>query len=400
MNITKTPSAMMIIQVAALAVAMCAALVASTARAAETASPLLLQLHPLDTATISLEASNALAAPIAVVTDKPQPSPSGDPHDYVSYARYWWPDPATSNGLPFIRRDGHHNREQLARGDRGRLGEFMTTVTALALAWHLNRDTNCAVRAGEWLRAWFVTPATRMNPSLNYAQVRLGRDNDLGSNFGIIDTRGFAEVTEAVRLLADSPALSAAEHQAIRQWFEEYLRWLLTSTNGRLEREAPNNHGTWYLVQTVAIAGFLGDDEQARELARQDFDRIAWQFEPDGRQPLEMVRPDGLSYSMFNLEAQFQLAELAAPLGLDLWNHTATNGASLRQGLEFLRPCNRAPGTWPYKQMKPIKPGFLQPLLDRAERIWPETATPEPIGDEGDAGRASASSPVDQPRGD
>lgn len=346
---------------------MAATLTGATAGAS---GPFLLQPRSLDAATASLQAGNALAAPIVVVTDKSQPPPSGDLHDYVSYARYWWPDPASSNGLPFIRRDGHHNREQLARGDRGKVEQLTTVVAALALAWHLERNTNCAVRAGEWLRAWFVTPATRMNPSLNYAQVRLGHDDNQGSNFGLIDTRGFAQVVDALRLLQDSPALTGEEEERVRQWFTEYLDWFLTSEQGRLERAARNNHGTWYLVQAIAIARFLGDDERARELAREDFDRIGWQFEPDGNQPLEIERTDGLSYSRFNLEAQFEVASLAAPLGVDLWHYTAANGAGLRKGIEFLQPYNAAPETWPHNQSEKTKPGFLQSLLDQAERVW------------------------------
>jgi len=345
---------------------------ASSAIASDAAPPFLLDLRTLEPAVVSLEASNALAAPIRVVTDKPQPSPSGDPHDYVSYGRYWWPDPASSNGLPFIRRDGHANRQQLALGDRGKMGDLTTTVPALALAWHLERNPQCAARAGEWLRAWFVTPATRMNPSLDYAQVRLGHDDDRGSNFGLIDTRGFAEVIDALRLLQDSPTLSVTDHEAIREWFTDYLQWLLTSESGRLERAAPNNHGTWYLVQAIAIARFLGDDDQARQLAREDFDRIGWQFDSDGSQPLEMERTAGLSYCHFNLQAQFRVATLAAPLGVDLWDYTATNGASLRQGVRFLRPYNAAPERGPHNQQATIEPGFLQPLLDQAEQVWPK----------------------------
>lgn len=331
-----------------------------------------IQDQPLDTANALLEISDALAAPIVVVTEKPQPSPTGDPHDYVSYGRYWWPDPANSNGLPFIRKDGIVNREQLARGDRGKMEQFVTTVPRLAAAWHSERRTNCAVRAGEWLRAWFVTPATRMNPSLAYAQIRLGRDDNRGSPSGLLDARGFAEIVHSLQLLQDSPALTEQEHKSIRQWFTDYLRWFTTSDNGREERAAENNHGTWYLVQAIAIARYLGDDQLARTLAHEDFARIANQFKPDGSQPLEMARTDGLSYCVFNLEAQFQVAALAAPLGIDLWNYKSTNGASLRQGVEFLRPYNNDPQSWPHKQLKKLKPGFLQPLLNQAANIWPE----------------------------
>src|SRR4051812_2303040 len=35
--------------------------------------------------------------------------PGVDPHDYVSLAPYFWPNPDTTDGLPYVRRDGKTN---------------------------------------------------------------------------------------------------------------------------------------------------------------------------------------------------------------------------------------------------------------------------------------------------
>jgi len=40
------------------------------------------------------------------VTHKTIEPPSGDKHDYLSFSRYWWPDPKKPDGLPYIRKDG------------------------------------------------------------------------------------------------------------------------------------------------------------------------------------------------------------------------------------------------------------------------------------------------------
>ena len=340
--------------------------------ASEPLSPLLLDIKTLDASAVADNAHEALDLPITTVVDKERPSPTGDPHDYVSYGRYWWPDPASSNGLPFIQRDGYPNREQMALGDQERLGRMIKTVETLAQAWRLEHREDCARRAGEWIRAWFVTPATRVNPSFEYAQIRLGRDGNHGSNSGLIDMHGFIRLIDALRLLHNSPAFTGDDEALVHQWFSDYLRWLTTSKNGKLEHDAPNNHGSWYLDQIIAIARYLDREEKARQFAREDFARITNQFAPDGSQPFELVRRDGLFYCAYNLEAQFCVAKLAAPLGVDLWHYVATNGASLHRGLEFLRPYNTAPETWPHSQLKQLKPGFLQPLLDQAARIWPE----------------------------
>ena len=75
---------------------------------------------------------------------------------------------------------------------------------------------------------------------------------------------------------------------------------------------------------------------------------------------------DGLGYSRFNLEAQAVIARHARALGIDLWNYTAPNGASLRQALDFLRPYNHAPEKWPTSQNEKLAPGFLDELIAEA----------------------------------
>ena len=53
--------------------------------------------------------ASLIVGPFSVMHKKLTP-PSGDKHDYMSFAPYWWPDPSTPDGLPYIRRDGEHNR--------------------------------------------------------------------------------------------------------------------------------------------------------------------------------------------------------------------------------------------------------------------------------------------------
>lgn len=338
---------------------------------AEPLPPFLLDVKTLNVSVVDNNARKALKLPVTTVVDKKRPSPSGDPHDYISYGRYWWPDPASTNGLPFIQRDGYPNRQQMAFGDQDRLDRMIDTIETLSQAWYLEHREDCARRAGKWIRAWFVIPATRVNTSFEYTQIHLGRDGNRGSKSGLIDTRHFVRLIDALRLLHGSPAFTGHDEALVRDWFADYLQWLTTSKNGKLEHEAANNHGSWYLTQVIAIARYLDREEDARQFAREDFARISNQFAPDGSQPLELVRKDSLGYSAFNLEAQFCVAKLAAPLGVDLWHYEATNGASLYRGLEFLRPYNNSPESWSRSQLKPLKPGFLKPLLDQETRIWP-----------------------------
>lgn len=347
----------------------------AAARAAEPQAaplaPFLLTVPP-DSPALTKRVEAALAERIITIVDKPQKSPTGDAHDYVSYARYYWPDPAKPDGLPFIRKDGHSNYDQVNLGDEPHLFRFAGSVESLAFGWVVLHREDCARRAGEWLRAWFITPATRMKPALDFAQIRLGHDNNRGAASGVLDARCLTQVTDALRLLHGSPALSAEEEAAVRSWFADYARWLATGRSAVGEHAAGNNHGSWYLVQAIAINRYLGNDEIARKLCEEDRARIAKQIKPDGAQPLELARADGLGYSVFNLEAQFKVAHLAEAMGIDLWHYAATDGASLKAGFAYLLPYNGGRKKWPGSQYRKISVNFLDPLIPDAQRAWPE----------------------------
>src|SRR5262249_17228397 len=162
-------------------------------------------------------------------------------------------------------------------------------------------DEAYAVRAAQLLRVWFLDPATRMNPNLQYAQAIPGVNT--GRGIGLIETRGLAQVVDAVGLLAGSNALTGADQRGLQEWFAGFLRGMVKRKNGRDEAAAKNNHGTYFDLQAASFALFLGRNELAVNIlqsARQK--RIATQIEPDGRQPLELVRTKAWSYSVGNLQ--------------------------------------------------------------------------------------------------
>src|SRR5690242_12328553 len=150
------------------------------------------------------DARRALEVKPLSVTEKDLPPPSGDNHDYMSIAPYWWPNPATPNGVPFIRRDGQVNPERDETSDRRRLENMIQTVQTLALGYFFTEREDYAAHAAELLRVWFLNPATKMNPHLKYAQAVPGRNTGRGA--GIIETHELAELIDFVSLLDDSKA--------------------------------------------------------------------------------------------------------------------------------------------------------------------------------------------------
>jgi hypothetical protein len=310
-----------------------------------------------------------LKTKIVTLIDRKLPSPSGNAHDYVSFAPYWWPDPSSPTGLPFIRNDGHYNRKQMSQGTKDILGKMFNTINALTEEWSRTHDKVYSDRAAEWLRAWFINPNTSMTPSLEYSQIHLGRNHNHGNNPGVLDGRDFAYLVENISTLKQSESLTADDINHIDQWFKSYHTWLMTSKLGKGEHDAPNNHGSWFLVQAIAISHYLKDDALARSLALEDEERINNQIKPDGRQPLELVRADALGYSIFNVEAQLAIAKLSAPLGVDLWHYTGKDGGSIAKALAFLKPYNDDPSKWNKSELKVLQPGFLNHALKEAEAL-------------------------------
>ena len=299
------------------------------------------------------------------VMDKTKVPPSGNKHDYMSIAPYFWPDPSKSNGLPYIRQDGKVNPESKIEEntDHIRLGRTIERIEALSLAYYFTHDKKYSDHAAKLIKVWFLNPATQMNPNLNFAQAVAGRNDGRGE--GILDARRMGIVIDSANLLGNSDDFTAANQKALMQWMTTYYEWLLKSTLGKEEHAAPNNHGTWFDVQTAHIALGLGKKDDAKriiETARTK--RINTQIESDGKQPLELARTASFSYSCMNLDAFFRLANLGDHAGVDLWRKNNKDAHSLRKALDFLVPyIDQPPAKWPYKQIKEIDESNMLPVL-------------------------------------
>jgi len=308
-----------------------------------------------DRVRILRAAAEYAGRPIQTITSFVSPKSPGGPHDFFSQADYFWPNSKNPDG-PYINRDGESNPNNFNE-HRKVMIRLSVEMPALTAAWMLLRRKDPAKaktygeRAVAYLSAWFVDPATSMNPNLEYAQGVHGVST--GRNYGIIDTLHLVEVARAATVLGDD-VFPAAIRKAVKAWFASYLHWLKTSEKGVKERDTLNNHAVCWALQAAEFAKFLGDEE-TREQVRTQYKTIFLpnQMGLDGSFPKELARTKPYSYSIFNFDVMAGLCqslEVATETSHeDMFAFKLPDGRGMCKAGEFLWPYLKDKSSWPYK---------------------------------------------------
>ncbi|NEU70296.1 alginate lyase family protein [Spirosoma agri] len=300
----------------------------------------ILKLHNLE------EARWAMQQQPLTVTAQTSPRSSGGKHDFFSEGDYWWPDSTNLEG-PYIQRDGLTNPANFV-AHRQALIRFSRIVGALASAYLLTQDERYVRQAFRHLNAWFVDPATRMNPSLLYAQAIKGRFT--GRGIGIIDTIHLMEVAQGLRAMEKANGVNRHSVAAIRRWFADYLTWLTTHSYGKDEMNAKNNHGTCWVMQVAAFARLTNNDSLLNVCrTRYKTHLLPDQMAADGSFPQELRRTKPYGYSLFNLDAMTTICQLLSTPTDNLWTYQTADGRSIRRGITYLYPFVQTKAKWPLK---------------------------------------------------
>ena len=272
---------------------------------------------------------------------------AGGKNDFYSEGDYWWTDPANPTG-PYIQKDGKTNPENFVdhRLAMIRLSEVTATLTS---AWVLTANQKYAAQATKHLHAWFVNPATRMNPDMLYAQAIWGRFT--GRGIGLIDAYHLVEVAQSAKILIDGKVISDKEALEIKEWFSCFLTWMCTHPYGTDEMNAKNNHGTCWAVTVAAMADLTGNEEVIK-LCTDRFKTIflPLQMAGDGSFPLELKRTKPYGYSLFNIDAMCNLAQILSTPEDNLWEFKTPDGKSLKKGMKYIYPYMKDKSKWPFEK--------------------------------------------------
>lgn len=286
-----------------------------------------------------------LTMPPVSICDYPSPSDLAKSGDFYSMGDYWWPNPDTPDGLPYVQRDGQSNPDNFIE-HRMAVRRLRDATAALAAAYALKGDERYAEKAVELLRVFFVDETKRMNPHLLYAQAIPGVST--GRGIGIIDTLHLAEVPLAIEVLKPSKALTPEILTGLKRWFVKYSDWMVIHRQGIQEMNAGNNHSVAYLVQLASFARLTGDEVKL-ELARERFKEImAQQMDLDGSFPAELARTKPYGYSIFQLDNMSLLCELLSNKSENLWAFELADGRCMTKAVNFLYEYLEKKSGWPY----------------------------------------------------
>lgn len=258
------------------------------------------------------------------VTDKGECAPSGDKQDYYSIGAYWWPNPDTDDGLPFVWHDCERNpatelySEASSAYDKTSLQVMIDSVVALTLVGIGANRGDMRAQAAKFVRHWFLNDATAMNPNLAYAQVHPGYREDKGAPQGIIEARDLALLPDMFEALYGAGDLDSYDMTGLRAWYKALLLWCEASVNGQKERRATNNHGTNYDLLTGSAAYFVRDKRRLAAVCVRAKARYKAQFKKGGEQPFELKRPHKFHYCTYNLQSWFLLLRLLNKTGVKL----------------------------------------------------------------------------------
>ena len=279
-------------------------------------------------------AENLLNSERLSVVDRKLKPFSGNPHDYMSMGPYWWPNPDTKDGLPYIRRDGEINPETK---DPITYSSLCLIVYDLALASYYYDDRRYSEKAVKMIREWHVDEETYMNPHLEYGQSVPGRCT--GRGIGLIDFASSYMLFNAIRILEFLGAIDEDTLIKTKQWYIDFVNWMLTSEKGVDEDNQHNNHGAWFDVQIAAAALFTDRPILATKTLMCAYERrVVKHIMPDGSQPHELARTHAIGYSSMNLNALFLLGNMARLNGIKApyWNDREDGKCLIARATEYL----------------------------------------------------------------
>jgi hypothetical protein len=214
---------------------------------------------------------------------------------------------------------------------------FTLSVPALAAAALIDAANapRYTTAAAAQLQAWFVTPETALSTT-----------PATGTVFEpIAQLAPLAEVAVALPFLQLDPELLTP----IKQWFTDYLTWLISSRTGLLARDERNHHASSWLLQTSAYARLTDNDPVSTENRhRFKTSTIRAQIDANGLFPREVTTENPFRNSLWNLDMLAGVCVLLSTRFESLWEYELQDGPGMRSAVARHAFYIHDPLKWPY----------------------------------------------------
>ncbi len=311
-----------------------------------------------------------------IITAKQRLPPSGDARDYQSLSIYWWPNPDTDDGLPYVQRDGRRNPE-IRDYDLPRINRFADAVEDSAIAYAMTGRDEFGQTAIDWIDAFLLDPQTGMNPNMNFAQGIPG--GEAGNRQGIIELLAITHrVLPSIVRLRDHPAWTDDRQSKLHVWCRSMRDWLLQSPMGLQESVRLNNHGLWYDVQILSLNEVLGDRAASIDRLRDvTAARLELAVLPSGDQPFEWLRTKSWHYGLYNVDAMLTLCQIDRQIADSTGRATLLPTGRVGAAIDLMTTAAEA-GRWPYQEIQPVDwRRSIAPTLWRAGAILGDSSYQE-----------------------
>ncbi len=256
-------------------------------------------------------------------------------NDYVSFAKYWWPNPDSSDGFPYIRKDGDVNPECYSENsDLNRLDTFSDSTFLLAITAYLTGERTYAIKARNLLRVWIMDPVTRQNPNFEYAQIIKGADKQRYA--GLVESRRLIYVCEAIKILEHLNFLTSEEVSICKKWYSDLLDWFMTSKQAKNAQKSKNNIGFWTDLQKIVFARFCDRQDIANTILRECvIPRLEEQIDMTGKMEKELERSKPYDYVAFTLLALAELYSVSEKTDVSLEAFSAQEGRNFQNAHDW-----------------------------------------------------------------
>lgn len=219
---------------------------------------------------------------------------------YCSISRYFWPNPDDPEG-PYIIKDGIFNPE-FSRYDGEKLEQLATKFQYLSTALYITGDVEFREACVSQIKVWFLDEKTKMLPNFEYAQVLKGVNKNKGQSYGLAELSRFLKIIESIMLLDHVMKLDEDVMNGVKEWFQEFLTWILDSHQWAIQSKSKNNITSTSYVTLVEMALFVDNLHIANKLAKEFKKRVLdVQIDKGGKQPAELERTLAYGYSVGNL---------------------------------------------------------------------------------------------------